>query len=775
MHVESGRAAIRRQLPSTPATALLDPEATRALTRRIKEAVAMSPAEERALAGLPPEQRRQYAQVAAKLDGADRTRLERLLIGQKLDGARDLQMQGDLLANLARLATEPLGPGIDRRDLLARTIRGIADPGSITQGDALTCGAAAAQIMLARQNPAEYVRILAGLASAEGKVRLADGNVLSRQAGWERAAIPGRANQLMQTAFMAHAAGGYDAANDLRADGQKGLYASEVAFLQEGLLGKAMETVEGNSDDVLARIAKQANAGKPVSVLMKNDQGAHYVQVTRVEGDKLTYVDPRDGQEHTVDAAGFGAHIQAANLEAPEGTKVRKARPTDHKGVLGGGCFLVDAIKAVAKAVVSVVKAVVDTVVKIVKKVAEVVAKVAKAVVSAIATIAKVLWEGIKKIGEFVWKNLGIILTIAQIVCMFVPGLQVVSLAIAAYQGIKSGVAIYNGIKNGDWMGALMGGIGLVTSFAGGVGALGAKVAGQGLATAANVAGKVANVAGNVANAARAIERGDWGSLVASVASGVAAGAGFVSDKAAAVAEKWAGYAHKFNGVYQAAVNKDVAGALGSAASVAGDLGTAEFGMDAQTAATLGKVGTFFKAAGGVQRAAHTGDALAIADAGLGLVQTTANLGDRGKLGQQTQKSLGILDKAVGYGKQALAVGSRVVNAARNYGTAAVLGVLGAGAALGGYKYATMTDAERADLGRTLEGYKDAFLETKVGKFATHTLGLVEAWGRAQNLSDTALRTGYLDTAAVTKNQERLRQSARGLGDLFGLIGDKAA
>lgn len=802
MAIDGIRSAVQRTAKTSAGTKLLGAAETKALAEKIKNTLALDPSEQALVASLTPEQRAQYAAVASKLSPDDREALRGLLESGKLNGGRDLQMRGDLLSNLASLATQPLGAGIDRKEVLSQAVRAVADPSSITQGSADTCGAATAQILLAKQNPAEYVRILAGLASAEGKVTLVNGNTISRPAGWDKAAIPGAANQLMQTSFMDHAAGGYDAAADTRADGQKGLYASEQAFLQEGLLGKATETVHGNGDDVMAKIAADASAGKAVSVLIESQGKGHYVQVTAAKDGKLTYVDPRDGKARTVDAAEFQTMVRAANFEAKPGTKLRKARPTDQQGMLGG-CGVIkaigNAIKSVAKAVVGVVKAVAKAVVSVVKTIAKAVVTVVKTVVNLVVEAVKKVWEGIKEIGKFLYKHLDKILLVAQIVCMFVPGLQVVSLAIAAYNAVKSGVALYEGIKNGDWKQALGGAIGVVASVAGGVGALGAKVVGQGAMAVAQTASKVANVAGNVMNAAKAIEKGDWGSLVSSVASGVASGAGIVSESAGKVAEKFAGYAHKLNGVYQGVVNQNYGAALGSAASLVGTVGKGEFGMDEKTVAGLDKAGKVLNSVGGVEHAVKTGDTAAIANSALSLVDTGVKTAAGDNLTDEQKKNLGTFDKILGYGKQAATAIGTAANAIKNYGTGAVLGALGGVAAIGGIKYLTMTPEEReaaekaikdagqdwskgnfdaaakngaSVLGVDKDGGVGSFLG-KVGTFAGNALNLAEGYSRAKNIADVALNTGNFDIEAARKNQDRIRTGFKGLTDLLGITGNE--
>ncbi|MBM3273613.1 MAG: hypothetical protein FJZ00_00565, partial [Candidatus Sericytochromatia bacterium] len=200
-----------------------------------------------------------------------------------------------------------------------------------------TCGAAVTEALLARRNPAEYLRLLAGLASPEGRVQLSNGQTLTRQAGWEAAAIPGEASRLLQTSFMALGAGSYDARTDRRGDGQRGLYAAEVAKLQAAITGDGAFASAGSDDATIDRLAAQANGGMPVTVLLRGKAGSHYVAVTGVKGDKVTYVDPRDGKARTATLEGFRPAIEAVAFAGPETGKVRAIRPTDAKGTLGGG------------------------------------------------------------------------------------------------------------------------------------------------------------------------------------------------------------------------------------------------------------------------------------------------------------------------------------------------------------------------------------------------------------------------------------------------------
>ena len=79
--------------------------------------------------------------------------------------------------------------GVTRPNLVNTVLRDLARPGrSVNQDDAQTCTVTSVQYELARDNPAEYARIMKGLTSASGKVALKGGG---------RNLTPERANDLI--------------------------------------------------------------------------------------------------------------------------------------------------------------------------------------------------------------------------------------------------------------------------------------------------------------------------------------------------------------------------------------------------------------------------------------------------------------------------------------------------------------------------------------------------------------------------------------------------
>src|SRR5688572_19260256 len=90
-----------------------------------------------------------------------------------------------MLDSLHTIATGPVARGLEsqRGYLLSSTIEGVANPERITQEARGTCTVTSMSQMLARNNPAEYARLIAGLSSPSGEVRLRNGDTIRRAPG----------------------------------------------------------------------------------------------------------------------------------------------------------------------------------------------------------------------------------------------------------------------------------------------------------------------------------------------------------------------------------------------------------------------------------------------------------------------------------------------------------------------------------------------------------------------------------------------------------------
>lgn len=156
---------------------LEDPAAQARVAALIAELHPEMTAQERAAYdALPPEAQRQYDQVARSVEGdpdAERA-LRTLLVNGELTAEA---IGGDgptLLDSMHRMATTPGKNGVDSGEALGQLVQDLAHPETeVAQGNGTYyCGATVEMQALARENPAEYARLIAGLA-LEGEVKAA--------------------------------------------------------------------------------------------------------------------------------------------------------------------------------------------------------------------------------------------------------------------------------------------------------------------------------------------------------------------------------------------------------------------------------------------------------------------------------------------------------------------------------------------------------------------------------------------------------------------------
>lgn len=198
---------------------------------------------------------------------ATRDGLVQLLDSGKLQST---DKNGDsLLSNLDRLRTQEFAEeGSERLDgntVLGDVIKQTADPGLIRQGSKGTCVPTSLEFVQARNQPAEYARVVAGLTSKEGTVELKDGTNIARDHNLVAEDGSGRssASRVYQASMMEFANGSLDYRNEedqhfrnnwfgvsepvTNNDGKpsRGLYPSQSEVLGEALFGKNFETHRG--------------------------------------------------------------------------------------------------------------------------------------------------------------------------------------------------------------------------------------------------------------------------------------------------------------------------------------------------------------------------------------------------------------------------------------------------------------------------------------------------------------------------------------------------
>lgn len=239
-------------------------------------------------------------------------------------------------------ATFEAAPG--RTILLGELIRNIVQPGRITQGLKGTCAATCIEIYVAERDPAEYARIIAGLVSPDGKVKLRNGGELARDEDvlepdeheFRRSPV----SRLFQVACMEYAYPELDYRNaeDGQFEGVKntgtGLSLGAFDRLLDGITGKHWETlsdaharfaslfarfgvdtskVADLHRDALSIIERVTSAGETVFATLElpkvrspvrraagsAEHAAHKVRILEIDRPNgiVTYDDPMDPQQ----------------------------------------------------------------------------------------------------------------------------------------------------------------------------------------------------------------------------------------------------------------------------------------------------------------------------------------------------------------------------------------------------------------------------------------------------------------------------------------------
>lgn len=269
------------------------------------------------LQALPAAQQSQYAELQQRLvnNPQGQLALQVLLADGKLTAGQPRASNGDdLLTSLSKLGASMTEGHIEPTSLLSDTIQEIAVPSAINQQDKTTCTVTSVEIMTAMENPAEYARIVAGLASPSGKVTLADGQTLNRKPGTERDDDSNRtqSSRLWQAAMVQFALGpsvNYDNRSDTRSDGKWGVFGPELDKVVDALSNRDNPLLEVGDNlsaaQMVDEISCHANAGQPVPVCMdwaakdasSTKHPGHDVLVTKVTADRVYYNNPWGLQE----------------------------------------------------------------------------------------------------------------------------------------------------------------------------------------------------------------------------------------------------------------------------------------------------------------------------------------------------------------------------------------------------------------------------------------------------------------------------------------------
>jgi hypothetical protein len=225
-----------------------------------------------------------------------------------------------LLENLTRFAErlKVLPPGMNGNALSAGLLSELADPGNVRQGYYVgTCTVATLNYMIARYAPSEYLRLMTGLLSEEGRVKTRDGAELVRVPN-SIDADPSRrspGDRIFQAALMEYGNGmaTYDAAADRNRLSflpfiQNGLTNDGVMETLVALFGRKASTLPIRVDLTKGKLGAvdlskppdpapiieylRAHPNGPGVLALMDFGSGHAVTVTRVEGDRVYLHNP---------------------------------------------------------------------------------------------------------------------------------------------------------------------------------------------------------------------------------------------------------------------------------------------------------------------------------------------------------------------------------------------------------------------------------------------------------------------------------------------------
>ncbi|MDC0713766.1 hypothetical protein POL68_35190 [Stigmatella sp. ncwal1] len=305
--------------PEQTQQALLEPFTRPRLSEK-KAAYASKLVHSPAWRSLGAPERTQLAQVLSTASPDNLRSLHTLaqLPGMLMD--RDAQ-GGTLLSHLAQLAKGPLHPALHERraELLNGVLEETAQSFQVDQKEFNTCTVTSMQYELVRDNPAEYARLIAGLAGPTGRVgmrgggeiELQDDSLSSKASGPYSSAHRTLSEAIFQTSLMEFANGideyyvqgsrGTD--ESVRPDGSTytGQYASGMVQAASALFGRAYTTwykTPSTFDAQMEFLRNYQPAGPNTPVLISYDTtpgivgGDHAVNFVRVEGDRVFFRNP---------------------------------------------------------------------------------------------------------------------------------------------------------------------------------------------------------------------------------------------------------------------------------------------------------------------------------------------------------------------------------------------------------------------------------------------------------------------------------------------------
>jgi hypothetical protein len=283
---------------------------------------------------------RKLAEVCGK-DYIARDVLLKMLLDGRLQ-AKDLKGQGDALTYLAKMATQDLPKGMDRQELVTSVLEEADDTTKISQEGKGTCAATTCIVVLARKNPAEYMRLVQELAGPAGTSTTVNGTKLARKADWADDSDYGRtpSQRMLEPALMevgnfflkydntqdAHVLenqsvwqrvkdGFHDLVKNFKlAGGLEGFGTNKVL---EAITGDNYTTIYSvmrlNRPFAWHRIEARLAEGKAVPCGMQWEGGGHEVLLEKIENGYCYFNNPW-GEQDRMSVAEFRRNLTNANL-----------------------------------------------------------------------------------------------------------------------------------------------------------------------------------------------------------------------------------------------------------------------------------------------------------------------------------------------------------------------------------------------------------------------------------------------------------------------------
>lgn len=281
--------------------------------------------EGKALGKLSSDDQARYRKLQAMIgrDPLATEALQTMLLDGRLPGGKDLLGRGTLLTNLAALCDQALPAGMEREALVSDLIQEMENPVAISQGNKNTCVATSATIDLALRSPAEFVRLVSGLASVDGKVKTAGGAVIEREPQWKETLGDRTWSTHLLSASLIELGNHfleYDPVRDHNQAFGKDLYAGLFHLggnrVLENLHGRdydAEVVTRWNLDGIMRRMAQATAQGKRVPVGLAWGDSGHQVVVEAVKDGVVQYLNPH-GNREKLPEADFRARLRSAHF-----------------------------------------------------------------------------------------------------------------------------------------------------------------------------------------------------------------------------------------------------------------------------------------------------------------------------------------------------------------------------------------------------------------------------------------------------------------------------